>query len=140
MNQPELFHETLNDALREVVNALGGPKAVGAAMRPEKSIDESRRWVIDCLNPDRRERFDPDQVQWLLREGRRIGCHSAMRFLARECGYAEPVPIDRGDQVQHLVETIEGATDTVARALAALERLKASDVATVVPAKFGGTR
>lgn len=138
--QPELFHETLNDALREIVDLLGGAKKVAPAMRPEKTVDAGARWLLDCLNPDRDHRLDPDQVQWLLREGRRIGCHSAMRFLARECGYAEPVPIDRGDQVQHLVETIEGATDTVARALAALERLKASDVATVVPAKFGGAR
>jgi hypothetical protein len=100
--QPELFHETLNDALREVIEALGGAKKVGPLMRPEKAVDASARWVLDCLNPDRDHRFDPDQVLWLLREGRRIGCHAVARFLMREGGYAEPVPLDPRDEADEL--------------------------------------
>ena len=132
---PALFHETLDDALREVIDTLGGPKRVGPQMRPEKAPDAAGRWVLDCLNPDRDARFDPDQVLWLLREARRIGCHAGARFLMREAGYAEPVPVDAGDQVQKLVETIEGATDTLNNALAALQRLNASDITRVVPRK-----
>src|SRR4051812_28370161 len=97
---PALFHETFTDALREIIDALGGAKKVGQLMRPEKSVDTARSWVLDCLNPDREARFDPDQVLWLLREGRRIGCHAGARHLSRETGYAEPVPLDPADQVQ----------------------------------------
>lgn len=121
MNQPELFHETLTDALREVVDALGGPKAVGAAMRPEKSIDEARRWLIDCLNPDRRERLDPDQTLWLLREGRRVGCHSAMRFIARECLYADPVPIEPIDRHAELMRAFNSHVEQLAALARQLE-------------------
>ena len=129
---PAMFHESLNDALREVIDAMGGPKRVGAQMRPEKTPDAAGRWVLDCLNLDRDARFDPDQVLWVIREGRRVGCHAGARFLMREAGYAEPVPVDAADQVQKLVETIEGASDTLNNALAALERLRASNISNVV--------
>jgi len=99
--QYELIHESLNDALREVVQALGGTKRVGGMMRTDRSAEELGRWVSDCLNGERREKFDPDQVMWLLREGRRIGCHSAMNYLARECGYSAQ-PIDPADEKAEL--------------------------------------
>ena len=130
---PALFHENLNDALRETIDALGGAKKVGPRMRPEKSVDAASRWVLDCLNPDREHRFDPDQVGWLLKEGRRVGCYGAARFLMRESGYAEPVPIDPSDQVQRLAETIEGASDVLKSALLALERVQQNDIARGVP-------
>lgn len=98
MTTPSLFHESITDALREVVQALGGYKAVGAKMRPEKSADEAGRWVADCLNSDRREHFDPDHVLWLLRAGRTAGVHAAMNYYARESGYADPTPIEPEDE------------------------------------------
>lgn len=122
MNSPALFHETAADALREVVQALGGMKAVGAQMRPERAADVAARWVADCLNPDRAERFDPDQVLWLLREGRRIGCHAAANFLMREAGYADPTPIEPEDERARLerefiaaAKGLSGIADRLAR-------------------------
>lgn len=98
MQQQALFHESLADALQDCVRALGGAKSVGNAMRPEKTVDDARRWILDCLNPDRAEKFAPDQVLWILREARKVGCHAAMTYLARECGYADPQPIEPEDE------------------------------------------
>lgn len=113
MNAPALFHESLNDALREVVQAFGGFKKVGAAMRPEKSAEEAGRWIADALNPDRREHFDPDQVLWLLREGRAAGIHSAANFLMRESGYADPTPIEPEDERARLQREFIAAAESV---------------------------
>lgn len=60
--QMSLMHETLNDALREVVQAAGGAKKVGGSMFPEKTADDAASRVRDCLNADRREVFSPEQV------------------------------------------------------------------------------
>lgn len=95
---PSLFHESIIDALREVVQALGGYKTVGAKMRPEKTADEAGRWLADCLNSDRREHFDPEQVVWLLRAGRAAGVHGAANYLMRESGYADPTPVEPEDE------------------------------------------
>lgn len=97
-----LIHESINDALREVVQALGGTKKVGVLMRPEKSVDDAGRWLADCLNADRREKLDPEQVLWLLREGHKANCHSAMNFIGGEAGYAVSIvePLDEMAELQ----------------------------------------
>ncbi len=100
--QLQLVHETITDALREVVQALGGSKRVGALLRPAKTADEAGRWVLDCLNSERREHFAPEDVMFILREGRRIGCHSAMAWVASNSGYAVPAPMDPADEAAEL--------------------------------------
>jgi hypothetical protein len=97
-NQSVLFSEDIYDALGDVVRALGGTKAVGAMMRPEKPADEAGKWVKDCLNRQRAERFDPEQVLWLLRKGREVGCHSAIAYICDEAGYSRPTPTEPEDE------------------------------------------
>lgn len=110
MSQPALFHESIIDAIREVVQALGGAKVVGARMRPDLPPDHAGRWLADCLSHERREKLSPDQVLWLAREGRRVECHALMHYLARECGYSDPVPVQPEDERARLQrEYIEAA-------------------------------
>lgn len=98
MTPQPLFFDSIEDALREVVHAVGGNKAAGGILRPELSADEAGKWVSDCLNPDRAQTFRPGQVLLLLRKGREAGCHAAAAYLMRESGYADPVPIEPDDE------------------------------------------
>lgn len=97
MNQ-SLFHDSLSDALTEVVKALGGHKVVGAMLKPEKTPDSAGRWLLDCLNPSRAERLDPDQVLFIMREGRKANCHASINYVLRDCGYADAQPIEPEDE------------------------------------------
>lgn len=103
MNQPALFMTDIYDALGDVVRALGGPKKVGGELRPERPVDEAATWVKDCLNRNRREKFDPDQILWLLRRGREIGCHSAMQYVTAEAGYTMPQPVEPETELAKLL-------------------------------------
>lgn len=107
MNQTTLFAEDIHDALRDVVRALGGNKEVGHRLRPELPSNEAGTWLKDCLNPERRERLNPEQVLWLLREGRRVGCHSAINFVCDECGYSRATPIEPIDEAAELQRRAE---------------------------------
>lgn len=109
MDQPALFHESINDALRELVAALGGTKPVGARMRPELSADHAGRWLADCLNNDRREHLTPERMLWLLAEGRKVGIHAAMEYLAHECGYAATAVEPEDERAALQREYIEAA-------------------------------
>lgn len=100
--QPALFVEDIHTALSDVVRALGGMKKVGVAMRPDKPADDAGRWLADCMNKDRRERLDYEQIMWLLKEGRKVGCHTAMHFLNQEAGYAPPTPVEPEDEMAEL--------------------------------------
>lgn len=102
LNQPQLFSESIYDALGDVIRALGGTKKVGAQMRPELPADEAGRWLKDCLNRNRRERFDPEQVLWLIRAGREAGCHSAINYITDECGYVRPAPMEPENEMAAL--------------------------------------
>ena len=121
-NQPALFHESISDALRELVAALGGTKAVGARMRPELPADHAGRWLADCLNDSRREHLTPEQLLWLLAEGRRAGHHGAIGWITSEVGYSVPEPIEPEDQRAKLQREYIEAARTMAKLAERIER------------------
>ena len=100
--QGELFYETLTDALRATVDALGGPKVVGQTLWPEKGTDEARRMLLDSLNPDRPHRLDPDRLVLLLKMARAKGIHTATAWILVEVGYGPPIPVEPEDQMAAL--------------------------------------
>lgn len=122
MNQPALFHESFNDALRELVAALGGTKLVGSKMRPELPPDHAGRWLNDCMNETRREHLAPEQVLWLLREGRAAGFHGAMGYVNSGCGYSVPQPVDPEDERAKLQREYIEAAKAMAKLADRIER------------------
>jgi hypothetical protein len=124
MDQPPLFVESIYDALRAIVNHVGGPKTVGAALWPAKSVDDARRQLLDCLNPERHEKLDPDQLVLLFRMGREAGFHVSKHFFDTETGYLPSTPADPTEEQARLVDVIETAGVTLQRALTALDKLR----------------
>jgi hypothetical protein len=124
--QPALFVEDIHTAFSDVVRALGGFKRVGSDLRPDKPADEAGRWLADCLNKDRRERLEYEQVLWLLKEARKVGCHTAMHFISEQSGYAAPVPVEPDDEVAELQRQFMASVQAQARIVERLERLQPS--------------
>lgn len=122
--QLPLFHEDVYDALRTCVQALGGYKKVGAAMRPELPISKAGEWLADCLNSARPQKLSLDQALYVLRESRAIGCHAGMYFIARDCQYSEPQPIEPDDEAADLERKFIGAVETLAPMLSRIEQLR----------------
>jgi len=98
MTTQALFHETFLSALAEVVAALHGAKTVGAALRPELGAEAAGKWISNCLNHEHPQKLDPDQVLFILREGRKAQSHAAINYLLRESGYADAQPIEPDDE------------------------------------------
>lgn len=98
MHQPSLLHDTLEDALSDVVYALGGPKAVAAELWPGKNPQEGGRHLSHCLTEDRAEKLALGELVWILQEGAKADCHVAMHYLNRQCGYQEPELINPEDE------------------------------------------
>ncbi len=96
--QVPLFVDDLNEAIRATINALGGMKAVGVELRPEKSAVDAGKWLADCLNPDKRDRLNPDQLAYIRRKARIAGCHILAAFEMQDAGYAPPVAIEPEDE------------------------------------------
>jgi len=122
--QHPLFVETFNEALREAIKHMGGNKVVGQLLRPEKTALDAAGWLSDCMNPDRREKLDPEQVLFLLRAARKIGAHVAMNFIAADAGYSTPRPVEpEGEKARLQREFIESVRQQT-RNIDRLERLQ----------------
>lgn len=101
--QDKLFITDIYDALSDLVRAAGGPKAVGEILKPEKPSDESAGWVKDCLNRNRREKFDAEQIMWLLKKGREVGCHKPIQWICANAGYVQPEPKEEETELAKLL-------------------------------------
>lgn len=121
--QMNLMHDSITDSIREVIMALGGFKKVGALMFPEALADHAAGKIRDCLNPDRRERFTPEQLLMIARMGRQAGCHALINYMAREAGYADPQPIDPEDEVARLQREFIEATRALSAMAARIEQI-----------------
>jgi hypothetical protein len=126
--QEELFHEDINAALGHVIAALGGPKKVGSELWPTMAPDAAARRVADCLNTDRTQQFHPLDLIWILRSARQHGVHSGMAFITRECGYADPQPIEPEDEAAELQRQFIAAKEDLAKMLKRMERLNLPQV------------
>ena len=113
--QPQLFYENVYEALAAVVYALGGPKKVGPMLWPEKTLDAAAQLVRDCLNPSRKERFDPEQTLLLIRAGREVHCHVAINFICAQAGYADPAPIEPENELARLQREYIHAVQVLAK-------------------------
>lgn len=121
-DQNRLFFDDLNDALRTVVQALGGMKAVGIRLWPDKAPDAAGRYLADCLNAAKSEKLSGDQILLLLRWGHDIGVHAGMQYIAQEAGY-EITPISPEGERDRLADAILEGARALDRALKQAERL-----------------
>lgn len=103
MNQDRLFITDIYDALGDLVRSAGGPKGVGTALYPKKEPEDAAGYVKDCLNRKRRETFDAEEILWLLRRGRELGCHEPIRWICTNAGYTAPEPMETETELTRLL-------------------------------------
>jgi hypothetical protein len=72
--------------------------------RPELSDKPgaAAQWLRDCLNQDRAERLNPDQVFMLLRLARSASYHAAKHWMDAELGYEQGRPLKPEDEAASL--------------------------------------
>jgi hypothetical protein len=92
VQQAELWHDTILDALGAAVQAAGGVKKVSGRLWPTLDSVSSAARLRGALNPDHAQVLKPDELLHIGRLAREFGDSSVMNFLAREWGYAvEPL-------------------------------------------------
>lgn len=138
MDAPQfaLVIDDVHGALAEIVRALGGAEKVGRQLWPEKTAAAAAQGVRDCLNPERRERFNPEQVLLLFRMARLAGFHGAMHWFSDFCGYSHPEPIEPDDEHARLMREFVQASNKLEQLGARIERMM-QPAAVAVPARGG---
>lgn len=121
--QDPLWHDTVFDAVRALVDALGGPKRVAADMWPSRDLGEGHRYLLKCVDPERPEKLGLDEFVWLMRRGREAGCHVLAEWLAQACLY-ELRPVDPAALEAALAHKVEQTMSAAADLLRQWERLR----------------
>lgn len=120
---PQLFHESLGDALRDVIAHCGGAKVVAGKLWPAKTPEAAQRLLLDCLNESRQERLDPEHLAAILRMGRQANCHAGINWLLRDLGYEDARPVEPADEVAHLMHDFITATKALQTMASRIEDL-----------------
>jgi len=92
MQQSQLWHDSVYDALGAAVEAAGGRKKVAAKLWPALDSDSATARLRGGLNPEHAQKLDPAELLMIGRLARDGGDDSLMQFFAREWGYeVEPL-------------------------------------------------
>jgi len=75
---------------------------VAAQLWPTKDLHAARDLLLACLNPQRKEKLDLDELLAVMRMARLRGCHAGMEYLAARLSYAPPVPVTPADESDEL--------------------------------------
>jgi hypothetical protein len=116
-DQVPLWHDSIEDAIGTAVQSLGGAKKVAELLWPVLARNKPQTAYTrlrHCLNPDKAEKLDPDELLDIARAAALIGEHSIMKYLARELGYSltplKPNEIEkraRRERVSALLEELK---------------------------------
>lgn len=123
MEQLNLIHEDIYEAIRTAVQALGGAKKVGSTLWPDKSPDKAGELLNNCLNITRNEKLDPEQLLFLSREARKIGIHSIADYFASDCGY-QFTPIEPKDEMAELQRQYIEAAKSIHALTSRMEKIQ----------------
>lgn len=121
--QPRLFYDSFEDAVKEVITALGGPKAVGVKLWPTKTADAARTRLLDCLNAKEPDKLDPREILAIARMGRELGVHSIIDYITAEAGYTRPSPLAPEDEAADLQRRFIEAAQEVRRIAARIDTM-----------------
>lgn len=120
-------YDSINEALIDLVKALGGSKRVGPELWPEKTVEAAQRHLLACLSDSKPERLTPDHLLLLLRLGRKRGHHMAIGYVLETLGYAPTQPVQPKDESADLqrqfVEAVRLQQALVERMEAAAQRI-----------------
>ena len=96
---------------------------MGSILWPEKTIEDARTLLLNCLNTHRAEKLSPAQVMLIFHKAKESGFHSSFQWFANECGY-DAHPISKKEEVDRLATTISEASKTLDHAISALAKIQ----------------
>lgn len=121
--QQDLWHDTLEDAVRAAVDVLGGPKQVAHRLWPGKAIADGRRYLLHCLDTERNEKLSFGELERIGAWSREAGCDTIIAYLAKTWSYEQPRPVEPEDEKLQLQKDFIAMGKQMAQIADRLQRL-----------------
>ena len=88
--QLSIFHDDIYQALMSDIGALGGSKVVGSMLWGGLKPDKAGEKVANCVNRNHAQKFDLEELLFIVKEARKIGSYATAYFMASDTGFAQP--------------------------------------------------
>lgn len=108
MQQEQLFFDSVDDAIGNTVQALGGFKAVAIRLWPTMKLESAYAKLKACLDPAKdRENLDQHEINSLVQWGAEVGNYAIPRWFAEQAaGEYKPVAqVERAADLQQRFDT-----------------------------------
>lgn len=129
MKQQSLIRDTVLEAIRDDVDALGGEKVVGLMLWPDKRCPiKAGKHLQNCLTEDRAERLTPEQVNLIIREARKAGSFCTIAFICDDASMTRPTPIEPEDKRAVLQREFIDAVDKLESIKSQIVRIEGGNV------------
>lgn len=124
--QTKLFYEDEYEALNLMVsNSKKTVKELAGFLFPHLKLDSAYARLKACLNPEKDERLTFGQIIAAMKF---CECYDPLMFACDETLHARPDRKAPKDEEVKLVEAINGAADTMQKAMRQLEHLRSMGV------------
>lgn len=102
MNQPELFHDSVHDAIAADIMAIGGFKVVAAKLWPAKDLTAAANTLRNAVNPEQAQKLCADEILQIKRLAREVGSTATCDYEAQQLGFQITWvdPKGEGDQLR----------------------------------------
>lgn len=127
MQQESLWHDTPEDALKAVLQAVygrGWKQKAAADMWPTEDPSSKGDWLERALTQGRSEKPGLEDIRWILRKGREKGVHTAMHYFNDDAGYGPPVPVEPVDELAELQRRYIQSVDDQKQMVERIQRLQ----------------
>jgi hypothetical protein len=112
MSQQELFHADAYDALTEDAKAIG-IKALASLLKSDCELETAAKWVANCLDRKRDQKFEPEHYTVIINEARKVGSFAYVTYLMRETYFEPPVPKNYETEVRKVGQKLHDITGTI---------------------------
>lgn len=131
MDQQVLWHDDIYGALKTDCQAIaaqcgnikGWPKEVGHMLWPHKSPDDAGKYLSNCLDSNRNEKLDPEQVLTLINWAREAGSYNAIQHTCDQTLFTHPSPITPEDEGAKLQKEFIQAAKSLEKIMQRAERV-----------------
>jgi hypothetical protein len=122
VSQKELFHADAYDALTEDAKAIG-IKPLASMLKPDCELEIAAKWVNNCLDRKRDQKFEPEHYPIIVNEARKAGSFAYITFLCRETYFEPPVAKTYEGEVQRVGSKLEEITSNAQQLIGHLQNI-----------------
>jgi len=126
MDQPELFHETIYDALTSDILACGGFKKVAGTLFPSKTLDSAYAYLKNTMREEAHEKLGAEEILKIIAMACEIKSFATINYQCDNAHLSRPTPIKPENEQAELARQFTESVKIQGQIMKRMEKLAQS--------------